>query len=133
MENNADKPLTTDEFEEIFPFTNFGQFGYGKMDNRVFQQDEYWVDIAGNPHKLEQMPSEYRLNVIMFLRENEKYFFGQTILRTASEVVCDALEGNTNAELMLLGLGVDTIFDLDADEWLNSTPLMRKLCELENL
>jgi hypothetical protein len=135
MTNNfpCESPVPADDNlpEGLEPFTNFGQFGYGKMDNRVFEQDVYWVDIKGEPHMIEEMSSDYRINVIMFLRDNNDYFFHATFLRKATEVVCSALEGETHSELFPWLVGGDTIFDLTPKEWLESTPLMRKLLRLE--
>lgn len=116
------------------PFTAFGQWGEGKMDNRVFDQDIYWVDVKGNPHLLEDMSDEYRMNVIMFLRDNMAYFGANAAIRMVSELLgniyiapagyCDTEETYRAAENFL---AADT-----PEEWLESTPLMRRLRHLTN-
>ena len=49
------------------PFMDFGQFALGKLDLRVFLQDEYWVDKDGTGHLISSMSDEYRSNVIRML------------------------------------------------------------------
>ena len=49
------------------PFTDFGQFGPGKLDLRVFLQGECWVDKDGTGHLISSMSDEYRLNVTRML------------------------------------------------------------------
>jgi hypothetical protein len=52
------------------PFTCFGQWGRGWMDLRVFDQDVWWVDVEGRPHRLSEMTVEYRRNVLRFLLDS---------------------------------------------------------------
>lgn len=122
-------PVPADEFliPGELPFTAFGQFGEGQMDKRVFEQDVYWVDIKGVPHLLEEMSEEYRINVIMFLRESVNYFYMEAVLRFAALITSDALLGRQSGELIAYELGTPTITDLTPEQWLESTPLMRKL------
>ncbi len=37
------------------PFTEFGQWGYGSLDLRVFDQDTVWCNIAGRALKVTHM------------------------------------------------------------------------------
>lgn len=125
-------PVPADDFliPGELPFTAFGQFGEGQMDKRVFEQDIYWVDIKGTPHLLEEMSEEYRINVIMFLRDGVNYFYTEAVLRFAATIACDALLGRQSGELIAHDLGLPNITDLTPQEWLESTPLMRKLHQL---
>ena len=52
------------------PFTYFGQWDRGWMDLRVFDQDVWWVDVEGRPHRLSEMTVEYRRNVLRFLLDS---------------------------------------------------------------
>jgi len=49
------------------PFTDFGQFGPGKIDLRVFLQSDYWVDIHGTGHLITSMSGAYRSKVVQML------------------------------------------------------------------
>lgn len=122
-------PVPSDEnlLPGDLPFTAFGQFGEGKMDNRVFDQDVYWVNIRGEGFRLEEMSAEYKSNVIAFLMENAEYFHAHAALRAAAETVVAAMEGKIHAELILQELGMPRIDELDPLDWLEATPLMRRL------
>jgi hypothetical protein len=61
MDNDDDEPVP------VGPFTDFGQFGQGRIDLRVFLQSEYWVDAKGTGHTLTSMDDEYRRNVVRVL------------------------------------------------------------------
>jgi len=125
-------PVPSDEHLACgeLPFTAFGQFGEGKMDNRVFDQDIYWVNIAGKAFLIEEMSSDYRRNVIDFLRENCEYFHARAALRTGIEALILAFEGRVHGDILARDLGSPAIEDLDPLDWLESTPLMRKLKSL---
>lgn len=112
------------------PFTAFGQFGADAFDLRVFDQDVYWVDRLGQPHRLEAMDDAYRRNVIDFLVVRTERFFGDTCLRTVIQTAGDALLGRTSAELLVVAAGGPATPDLDPSDWLESTPLMRRLRQL---
>jgi len=58
------------EAVRVGPFTNFGQFGQGRIDLRVFLQSEYWVDEEGTGHTLVSMSDEYRHSVVRVLLIN---------------------------------------------------------------
>jgi hypothetical protein len=61
--------MDTNDYEAVpvGPFTDFGQFGEGRIDLRVFLQSEYWVDGNGIGHCLTSMSDEYRGNVVRVL------------------------------------------------------------------
>ena len=127
-------PVPSDEtlLPGELPFTAFGQFGEGKMDNRVFEQDIYWVNVKGEAFLLEEMSSDYRCNVINFLLENCEYFHGWAALRSGIDALAAALRGEVHAEILTRELGLPTLDELDPHDWLESTPLMRRLRALEN-
>lgn len=122
-------PVPLDQFldEGELPFTAFGQFGPNKMDNRVFDQDVWWVDRNGDPHALEDMSPEYRWNVIAFLMERAEYCHVQAMLKMVVEVVLAERDGRIHPDLLVVGVGGATVADLDSVAWLETTPLMRKL------
>lgn len=105
------------------PFTAFGQFGNGKLHLRVFDQDTWWVDITGTPHRIDQMSFDYQSNVIMFLREHAAGYHTATLVRACLQATGDLLTGRA----VLPGLDPDTIAGQDPLEWLESTVLVRKL------
>lgn len=120
-------PSDADLWPEEKPFTAFGQFGEDSFDLRVFEQDEYWVDYRGKPHRLSEMPNDYRVNVITFLEERKDRFYVETCLRTAVSMAGDALLGRVNGELLAEAVGGPKITDHTPSEWLEATPLMRRL------
>lgn len=114
------------------PFTAFGQFGHGSMDNRVFDQDIYWVNVHGEAFVLSAMSGTYRRNVIAFLIRDAAYFHANAALRSMVTAYTDALLGRVSGELLADELGVVRTIDLNPLEWLESTPLMRRLRSLDS-
>jgi hypothetical protein len=116
------------------PFTAFGQFGEGHLDLRVFDQDVYWVDRRGVPHFLTEMSQGYRHAVVAFLQDNVDYYHTATIGRLAATIVGDLLLGDISPKLVAPAAeapAVRTVTDLTPMEWLEGTPLMRRLRALE--
>lgn len=116
----ADERLTDGEL----PFTAFGQWGAGRLDLRVFDQDTYWVDYSGKAHLLDQMSEEYHLNVIGFLSANAEEYFTATLIRALLQWDIDSEAGYTTT---LPGLNPKNLLVLTASQWLESTPLMLRL------
>lgn len=118
----ADQVLWADEK----PFTEFGQFGEGQLDLRVFEQDTWWVDIHGEPHLLEEMSTDYLRNVRLFLLEHAVMYQRRMTLRYAIEKVQEAWgeapEGFS--EYLARKSSPDT---LDSESWLRQTPLFMRL------
>lgn len=109
------------------PFTVWGQWPVGALDLRVFEQDVYWVDINQRPHRIDQMPALYRRNVIRFLSANQDYFFAMSARLHLLRLVEGLLTGVVDGDTLAHALGNPAQDDLPPDEWLESTPLMRRL------
>lgn len=110
------------------PFTAFGQFGEGRLDARVIDQQVFWVSRAGHAELIERMSDEYVANVISFLTPfREHWFVG--IKRCAHiQALGDLyLFGDPGGDALAVALGGPTWDDLTAEIWLESTPLMRAL------
>jgi hypothetical protein len=123
-------PSHHDEPSPDRPFKDFGQFGPGSLDLRVFLQSEYWVDNEGAGHLLTSMSNDYRSNVMRMLLENSarlhmKIF--DLIIVIIQKAIVDrdlqALESLLQNEIPLLY--VDSPFD-----FIENTPLMKRLREL---
>lgn len=112
------------------PFTAFGQFGPDTLDLRVFDQDRFWVDRHGTAHLLDAMPDDYRRNVIVFLVERTDRFWVDACLRAAIQAAGDALLGRVSGEILVAAAGGPAVADLAPSDWLESTPLMRRLRQL---
>lgn len=131
-DNYLPSPVPSDENlpEGELPFTAFGQFGEGKMDSRVFDQDIYWVDINGKPHLLTEMSEDYLENVLVLLFEGmERFYFG-ALVRSTIGIIDDLFSGNPNSEVLANELGITPISEMEPAEWLASTPLVRKINKL---
>ncbi len=124
-------PSDRDLLDGELPFTAWGQWEHGSLDLRVFEQDIYWVDIAQVPHRITEMSSEYRRNVIAFLRLNVDYFYTVTLIWTAVTILSDSLLGRVNSEVTARAFGAPAAGDITVLDWLEATPLMRRLKSLE--
>lgn len=112
---------------EVGPFEQFGQFGQGQIDVRVFDQGTYWVDSNGVGHALADMSDEYIRNVILFLEDSCGRFHIRIGVREVVESLVSALNEDTPWLAIAAELGIPRVVDTDALEWLESTPLMRGL------
>lgn len=112
---------------EVGPFKQFGQFGPGQMDIRVFDQDTFWVDKNGVAHAVGEMSHEYLCNVVRFLEDGCSYFHLCSSAREVGESLVSALSDETPWLVLARELGVPSVVETDARAWLESTPLMRKL------
>lgn len=132
----ASSPVTSDQFlwDDEKPFTDFGQYGEDKIDIRVFEQDVWWVDRTGEPHLLREMSQEYLDNVLEYLYSNVEYFHTASSLRFDIEQLLTMLPtpgapANMEAYLEYVN-GKASPDELVAAEWLNSTPLVKRLLQL---
>lgn len=119
--------------EQALPFTVFGQFGEGKLDLRVFEQDTYWVDVHGRGHRIDEMPEDYRRNVIIHLLDNARFFYSGMKRSILIGFLAFALEGITDfigEEAQMLKEVNGELVAKDSLEWLEGTPLMHKLRDL---
>jgi hypothetical protein len=107
------------DLSEPGPFTEFGQFGPGIMDNRVFDQGEYWVDCQGVPHRISEMSFEYLANVVMFLREDAAFFYVNTVRRKVMGMVLGDAEVDSDA--------LNSLLEQEPGAWIESNPLMISL------
>ena len=105
------------------PFTVFGQFGAGKLDIRVFDQDSWWVDRWGCAHELRSMSSDYRANVLNFLYRYADEYHHATIVRAALQAEVDIARGLEP----LPCLDAARINAQTPAQWLESTVLVRGL------
>ncbi|WP_160010049.1 hypothetical protein [Nocardioides sp. AX2bis] len=126
----APSPVPSDErlWPGELPFTAFGQLGVDRLDLRVFDQDQWWVDRTGTPHLLQDMSVEYLGNVIEFLLEHRDGFYADTIRRWFVQSLGDQLLfDEPGGELLAAVAGGPDWDEVAPEEWLESTPLMRKL------
>lgn len=119
----ADRDLWPDEL----PFTAFGQFGPDALDLRVFDQGVYWVDRLGRAHHIDTMSVAYLTAVTTMLSERATEFHQASLLREAAQSLGDAFLGRVSAGVLVDDLGIGSLASVDARDWLESTPLMRRL------
>ncbi|CAM4008410.1 hypothetical protein JAAN108728_06895 [Janibacter anophelis] len=94
---------------------------------RVFDQDVWWVDVLGRPHRLVAMSDEYLTNVITFLTEGEQRFHQGTVLRGLLEDIGALLEGRPGGQQVLEATGAPALSEVEPRAWLEGSPLMRVL------
>jgi len=99
------------------------QVGEGKLHAAIFHQAQWWTDVHGAAHRLTEMSSAYRRNVIRHLLENAEYFHLMQRLYRSLDRLEDTLNGMPHPEPDPL--------PHDAFEWIETTALMRRLRELE--
>jgi hypothetical protein len=126
------RAMDANDFEAVpvGPFMNFGQFGQGRIDLRVFFQSEYWVDGNGVGHCLTTMSHEYRCNVIRVLlirAENLHIKILYLIVRMLREAT---IARDTDTFETLLRTAVPLMHLKDPYELMENTLLMKRLREL---
>jgi hypothetical protein len=124
METNENKRLPDG------PFTDFGQFGPGRLDLRVFLQSEYWVDKEGTGHLLTSMSDDYRSNVIRMLLIDAAGLHIK-ILYLIIGMIHEAIV-NRDASIMesLLQNEIPLLRIEGSYDFIENTPLMKRLREL---
>jgi hypothetical protein len=115
------------EDHEVGPFSEYGQFGVGKLDLRVFEQGEVWVDRSGAPHQIAEMSEEYVRNVRwMLLSRCEEFHAACALLETLTEAD-KVLHGELSWLALREELGMLAVCEMDPVSWLHSTLLWRSL------
>jgi hypothetical protein len=113
--------------QHLGPFSQYGQFGHGKLDLRVFDQAEVWVDRFGQPHQIAEMEREYIANVRwMLLSRCEEFHLSCALLETLSEAE-KVLHGDVTWLSLREELGMLAVCEMDPVTWLHSTALWRAL------
>lgn len=90
----------------------------------LLDQTEVWVNADG-VHRIDEMDPNHRANLIPFLRGNARTF--QRMAEAAywgSALAIAADHDDVKAD-------IEASFDTDPEQWLEQTPLMRRLVELE--
>ena len=140
MIDNADfyatSPVPSDRFlwGDEKPFTAFGQFGEGKLDQRVFEQNVWWVDSHGKAHLLKEMSTDYLSNVLSFLYFNLELFHASATIRQTIEYILTMIP-STEGPKDFQGF-VDyvtsrsNLANILAAEWLAETPLVKQIIVL---
>lgn len=90
----------------------------GTLNLYVFDQDEVWLDVVGTPHRLHEMTITYRANVINHLLQRAEHFYQAKLEQWQ---IADLLAAHQDGEDDQPPLPGDPV------EWIESTPLMRRL------
>lgn len=104
----------------------------GSIDYRVVDQDEWWVNVRGEPFRLNEMSKDYLRSVYNFMQPKAEEFHFWAVMRTINGIITDLQNGVDNADVLQYQLTGTTIANMEHTEWLNSTPLMRKIQQLIN-
>jgi len=114
------------------PFTDFGQFGEGQLDIRVFEQNIWWVDIKGKPFFIQDMSLKYVKNVIRHIIKHVDVFYQGAVNRYELLLACVAevelIYPNVEEYLFLLQQFHNPKGKLPS-VWLLNTPLMIALTD----
>jgi hypothetical protein len=126
------RAMDTNDYEPVpvGPFTDFGQFGEGRIDLRVFLQSEYWVDGNGIGHCLTSMSDEYRGNVVRVLLIKAEQLHIKILYLIVQMIRNATIARDTDQFETLLRTGVPLMHLKDPYEFMESTLLVRRLREL---
>lgn len=96
----------------------------------LLDQDEIWIDKYGKQHDLETMNQHHRAMIVPFLRKRADrlhYLALQDYMYSGLGNVDNPSDGVWMAQL-----STEAELDLPAKEWLERTPLMIRLIELDD-
>jgi hypothetical protein len=113
-----------EELNENHPFTNFGQFGTGTFDIRVFDQGEWWITNAGEGRKISELSNTSLLEIMNFLFNKAEWFYDVYITNKMINFVSSHLEGMDQEQTEMKLLVVDELGSINPHVWLSRTPLM---------
>lgn len=119
-----------DEFNEKHPFTNFGQFGKGSFDLRVFDQDEWWITREGEGRKLDELSNTSLLEIMNFFFNHAEWFYDIYVTNKMIDFVAAHLEGMDEEQIETNLRRVDELGNTKPHEWLSQTLLIRKINQL---
>ena len=95
----------------------------GRLDRRVLDQCRFWVTRQGAVLELSAMSFSHLRAVAELLRGKAMWLHMLAIADLLAGAVADAGMG----EVLAVELGGASIADLEAEEWLATTPLMRAI------
>jgi hypothetical protein len=124
METDDDEPVP------VGPFTDFGQFGEGTIDLRVFLQSEYWVDGKGIGHTLTSMSDEYRGNVVRVLLVSAEKLHIKVLYLMVKMIHNATIARDHEAFGDLLRTAVPLMHLKDPYQFMENTVLLTRLREL---
>jgi hypothetical protein len=124
METDDDEPVP------VGPFPDFGQFGEGRIDLRVFLQSEYWVDSKGMGHTLTSMDDEERSNVVRVLLVSAEKLHIKVLYLMVKMIHNATIARDHESFGHLLRTAVPILHLRDPHEFMESTVLMTRLREL---
>ena len=100
-----------------------GQVRPGCLDRRVLDQDRFWVTREAQVLELSAMSTEHLRAVAELLRGKAMVLH----MHAMGDLLDEASEDAVVGEVLALALGGASIADLEAEEWLETTPLMRAI------
>ncbi len=119
-----------DQAPTNLPFTVFGQYGEDGFDIRVLEQDEWWVNINGEPMLLADMPQEYLRNIKTMLYKKAIVLHASYIQKTMDEIIKDYTQGKINGDILNYEMTGTTVADMPHEEWLASMPLLKRINQI---
>lgn len=114
------RPISGRLPEDDRPFTDFGQFGPGSVDLRVFDQDEWWVDRWGNPHRISDLTAEERREVTSICLRQAESWWPQAAFNQLCVLTYEQVGG-------LFDRGDALIAELQPQDWVRRSVLFRAL------
>lgn len=122
-------------FPGELPFTAFGQLGKDALDLRVFEQNVWWTDRYGQEHLLTEMDTDYLRAVKFHMLRYSKHHHEGAKRRYSIEVALTEsmftrhdladYEGYRNYVLTKRDPRL-----MESFEWLEGTPLYKRISEL---
>lgn len=103
----------------------------GKLDRRVLNQTQIWVDATGRMHPLAEMSPAYLFNVLSLLRDNALRLHFEAMTDSCLDLLEGAVTGTPPVgEGLAYELTGRSIAALKPSEWLESSAFVRALRRL---
>ncbi|GIG21751.1 hypothetical protein Cch01nite_24750 [Cellulomonas chitinilytica] len=96
----------------------------GTFDRRVLQHT-FWLSVRGEVQALDELSTSDLLCIVDGLGKQAVWLYGCELIDTYIGLRIAHEQGHASREELLADLGLPTIVDLSASEWLETTTLIR--------
>lgn len=98
----------------------------GYFDPRVLHH-KFWIDVNAEVWSLDDLSTGHLQAIVGMLSARSRELYGAEFIETYLRVVMAREQGHVAGEQMVHDLGLPTITDLEPNEWLETTALLRAI------